>query len=235
MSDVAEGNQGPLTGVGLTGTAMFMATDVLIAINDREHIVQTPAYDLQSFCWVILYVVYKAALKATSSSSLNGWTGEDIEDIKQLKKEYTELFSAATVENLLEQRSRRLSPVPRYAYKRWREPANWAIANLMKYCKATAQEGGLYLQSLVDFVWHFLKQVEQSDGPHRDLRLPKEYALVPPFWSEEDDRKGQEDGDTGGAQTMSTGSIEAPGPVSLAEHDRFIQGLETLLNYMEAS
>ncbi|KAI0353169.1 hypothetical protein OH77DRAFT_632907 [Trametes cingulata] len=229
MSQVPKRNQGHLTEDGMAGIAgIFSASEVLIAVKQRKYIVQTPAHDLQSFCWTILYVVYKAALKPVSGASLKGWSGEDTQ---KLKKEYKELFAAATVQSLLMQRSRRLGPFPAYEDRPSEDTRNWGIAKLMDYCTATAQEEGEYLEALIEYIWDVLKRSEPKTVEEAKW---KRYGFLPPYSPKDDDGESRKDGDKG-TQTMSTASIEVSGSLSSPEHARLIEVLETLLTYMEAS
>ncbi|KAI0353170.1 hypothetical protein OH77DRAFT_1427554 [Trametes cingulata] len=207
---------------------LFMAHELLLPVvcPSRWHALhQTPAHDLQSFCWLIVYLLYKVALEPRSIERL-GWT---IEEVRALKNVYNEVFAAPTIEKLLMQRSYRLGRPPGYADIRSEETISWGIVELMNYCTTTAQDGGEYLLALLEVVWDVLQRSEPKI-PRK--RMWKRYGF---FSSKEDGGEGQEDGDKG-AQTMNTPSLDsAPGPLSSPEHACLIHVLETLLTYMEAS
>ncbi|KAI0682253.1 hypothetical protein C8Q76DRAFT_804373 [Earliella scabrosa] len=77
-------------GDGLTGTAIFVATDVLRAAVKNEPISRTVGQDLESICYAILYAVYKHGMDALKGSQR-----------KPLEEEFRRLFVATSLEELI--------------------------------------------------------------------------------------------------------------------------------------
>ncbi|RPD53719.1 hypothetical protein L227DRAFT_557267 [Lentinus tigrinus ALCF2SS1-6] len=79
----------------VAGTAIFMAQSVLEAVLDKKPIVRTAVHDVESFCWVILYAIYKHAIDDTNV----------VKNIPNLKQEFRGLFAAYSIQNLLNRRA----------------------------------------------------------------------------------------------------------------------------------
>ncbi|KAH9891321.1 hypothetical protein C8Q73DRAFT_792734 [Cubamyces lactineus] len=88
---------------GMTGPGRFTATEVLMSVAQDIAITPTASHDLQSVLWSILYVIYYDAHSELNGSSRS--TKMQLSTIRDgLQKEYTLLFSASSVENLLASR-----------------------------------------------------------------------------------------------------------------------------------
>ncbi|TFK83457.1 hypothetical protein K466DRAFT_602835 [Polyporus arcularius HHB13444] len=89
-----------VAGDGMTGTAAFMATELLRAIREDKTITRTFAQDAESLGYVILYSLYKHAVEDSQVSN----------DLRaELSKEFTEFFSAVSIAGLLSKRAQRFS------------------------------------------------------------------------------------------------------------------------------
>ncbi|RPD79631.1 hypothetical protein L226DRAFT_567713 [Lentinus tigrinus ALCF2SS1-7] len=97
-------------GDGMTGTAIFMAQSVLEAVLDKKPIVRTAVHDVESFCWVILYAIYKHAIDDTNvvkniPNVKNILTEDNSTFLTKLKQEFRGLFAAYSIQNLLNRRA----------------------------------------------------------------------------------------------------------------------------------
>ncbi|KAI0656833.1 hypothetical protein C8Q70DRAFT_1009106 [Cubamyces menziesii] len=91
---------------GMTGQGLFMATEVLISVARDIAIIHTASHDLQSVLWAILYAIYRNAHTKLDDDILSRNTKTRLSTIKDgLKKEYSLLFSASSVEDLLASRA----------------------------------------------------------------------------------------------------------------------------------
>ncbi|KAI0668724.1 hypothetical protein C8Q78DRAFT_242121 [Trametes maxima] len=81
----------------MTGTPTFMATEVLVAIRDGPHLTRTRYHDLESFIWVVLYVIYQRYVRRDTGAA--AWKYHEY-----LFEEKTRLFSASDLQQLVSQR-----------------------------------------------------------------------------------------------------------------------------------
>ena len=76
---------------------MFMASSLVRAITSKRELPpRNASQDLESFLWVLIYVVYKNGVDEGGASSANNLNG--------LAREFNALFSAHSSERLLERR-----------------------------------------------------------------------------------------------------------------------------------
>ncbi|KAI0692914.1 hypothetical protein C8T65DRAFT_744929 [Cerioporus squamosus] len=131
-----------LPGDGLTGTAIFMAQAVLEAVSNGQPIVRTAEHDLESFCWVIIYVVYKHALDDTE-------TLEKIETQNfrnALLDEFRALFAAYSIADLTGRRAKVMAKSADILA---------GIASLQKYA-VHVEKDGRYLEGIILVIWGYL-------------------------------------------------------------------------------
>ncbi|KAI0641193.1 hypothetical protein C8Q79DRAFT_327555 [Trametes meyenii] len=86
----------PKPGPRMTGTPTFMATEVLVAIRDDLPLTRTRYHDLESFIWVVLYVIYQRYVRRDTGAE---WTYHP-----KLLEEKRRLFSASEVAVFISQR-----------------------------------------------------------------------------------------------------------------------------------
>ncbi|KAI0697941.1 hypothetical protein C8T65DRAFT_813437 [Cerioporus squamosus] len=135
-------------GDGLTGTAIFMAHTVLIAVCAELPIVRTKEHDLESFLWVILYVVYKHAMDDTEvlrKVPIDGFP-------QKLYNEFRDLFSATSIRILLEKRDAvfgKSSPVEGNVE---RSDLRAGAANLFAYAQS-GRSGGRRPSTVISLVF----------------------------------------------------------------------------------
>lgn len=80
-----------------------MATALLKAVAEQVSIRRSAEHDLESFCWVMLYIVY---VKARSNARDRQWAR-----VAELESEFVELFSALDAGTLVKNRTDRLNPM----------------------------------------------------------------------------------------------------------------------------
>ncbi len=82
-----------------------MAQVVLYAVSSGQAIVRTAEHDLESFCWVIIYVIYKHALDDTETLQIIAEeSATDFQDT--LAKEFRALFAAFSISDLIGRREK---------------------------------------------------------------------------------------------------------------------------------
>ena len=82
---------------------MFMASSLVRAITSKRELPpRNASQDLESFLWVLIYVVYKNGVDEGGASPANNLNG--------LAREFNALFSAHSAERLLERRFSFLQP-----------------------------------------------------------------------------------------------------------------------------
>ncbi|KAI0638795.1 hypothetical protein C8Q77DRAFT_1069052 [Trametes polyzona] len=153
---------------GMSGTAMFMASEVLHLIDSSgDHEVQrTVSHDLQSFLWTILYVVFKHTMDSLErTKDPKGFQRQIIEE------EYRQMFSAISVKGLINLRLQQFKS-HRSIYVQItptaRAPA--PIEHLMRYVAHTDP----ILIDLIDTTWNLLA----SGKPSKDRAPPSKATLA---------------------------------------------------------
>ena len=143
------------------GTIMFISMDLVVALIRRVTTVQRePKQDLESFLWVLLYVVYKNAVDKGGAvlvdPSLRG----------ELKNEFDKLFSAASVDQL---RCRRLSYLIRYEYHK-------ALYAYSKKISSTGRNLYLTVVRVITALKRLIPADLTSDETREMMRMDKEYG-----------------------------------------------------------
>ncbi|TFK92633.1 hypothetical protein K466DRAFT_539561 [Polyporus arcularius HHB13444] len=142
-------------GDGLTGTAIFMAYKVLLALSADLPIVRTKEHDLESFLWVIVYVVYKHALNDTEVLAQVPIAGFP----KKLRDEFHNLFSATSIHKLVHKRNEVQFTSDPYANDVETSDVRDGVANLLAYADQVDQmdddlDGELH--ATLGVFWHYL-------------------------------------------------------------------------------
>ena len=80
---------------------MFTSVDLLAALDEgKENVARKPGQDLESFLWVLLYVVFKNALDESSLET----AGSDAETRIGLQEDFDTLFTATSTGELFKNR-----------------------------------------------------------------------------------------------------------------------------------
>ncbi|KAI0759460.1 hypothetical protein BD413DRAFT_681596 [Trametes elegans] len=162
-------NEAPAAKVGdtITGTALFMATSLLQEISRaREEGQQTitlargEEHDIESFYWVIFFVLYKRAL-------LNERLKKKGENYQSLNREFCSLYTAKSTGHLADERSRRL-----------REPGYKGIQVLRHYLQVFESEPLIrFVEALWKSLRSFLPGSQEGDEPNKD-RFERSYKVA---------------------------------------------------------
>ncbi|OJT05972.1 hypothetical protein TRAPUB_3159 [Trametes pubescens] len=144
-------------------TMFFMATQLLNVVVEaaranpveRVCIPHTAATDLESFCWVIMYVVYRRTIDDKDLRAGNSAAHAAIEH------EFAQLFSATSMEGLAQSRRRRLQ-YGQACY--WGELGIEKLLGHMIEQRCTEPLAGLLLA-----VWKALWECASSDADSDDL------------------------------------------------------------------
>ena len=133
-----------------------MATELLRASLKEVTISRTVKHDLEALCWVIVYAIYKHALDHTPRGS-----GEH----KELRDEFCAIFSAISIQKLLDLRAKALSGSQDESDL---DSLFKAIHKLQQYTFAIHED----LAGFLDFIWYLLHKIQPRYYHVADV-LPK--------------------------------------------------------------
>ncbi|KAL1938739.1 hypothetical protein VTO73DRAFT_11342 [Trametes versicolor] len=143
----------------------FMATKLLNVIvktatahpGETVCIPHTTASDLESFCWVIMYVVYRRTIDDSGLQAENSTAHAEI------THEFARLFSATSIEGLAQSRRRRLS---------YGQGCYWGELGMEKLLEHMEQQCEP-LAGLLLAVWRALWESASSDAGSKK-KIPEE-------------------------------------------------------------
>ena len=138
------------------GTPLFMATELLRASLKEVTISRTVKHDLEAVCWVTVYAIYKHALDHTPHGS---------REHKELRDEFCAIFSAISIQKLLDLRAKALSTSQDASDT---DSLFQAIHKLQQYTFAIHKD----LAGFLDFIWYLLYKVQPRYSLVADV-LPK--------------------------------------------------------------
>ncbi|TBU54310.1 hypothetical protein BD310DRAFT_858831 [Dichomitus squalens] len=154
---VVKSNKTVPHGDGLTGTALFMATEKLKAAAKQDFtFVHKIEHDIESFEWVILYTIYRHSLRCMTTGRLR----------TSVENEAGRLFSTSSIQSLYQ---RRCTALPSFEE---------SISNLLQY--VTEEQQAPELASLLNQIsWDLrhryecmiMRAIEPNLGFHEDSAL----------------------------------------------------------------
>lgn len=139
--------------------------------GERVYIPHTAATDIESFCWVIMYVVYRRTIDGS------GLQAEDSTAHAEMKREFARLFSALNPGKLAQERQRLL--------KVGRVAAANGMRNLLRYMERECQP----LAALLLAVWKVLRECADFDTGTEDLPAWRVEAIQAAFEAENKERQ----------------------------------------------
>ncbi|RPD53712.1 hypothetical protein L227DRAFT_567792 [Lentinus tigrinus ALCF2SS1-6] len=145
----------------ISGTPIFMATEILQASLDEMTITQTLEHDLEALCWVIVYVVFLHGLRNTGKGS---------EEYQSLWNEFRFLFSSVSIQVL--RRLRYEAFQPPLSQKDQEDPDSLyrSIRNLQRYAEKVHED----LAGILDVIWVVLREAQPRPIPKMNTtRRPK--------------------------------------------------------------
>ncbi|KAI0369970.1 hypothetical protein BV20DRAFT_330294 [Pilatotrama ljubarskyi] len=150
-----EGSESDAPEDWMTGATVFMATELLHAIDAKTPIDHTVSHDLQSFCWVILYLLHRGAIvkplpcpRKKESATPQQDPGSDFTyTLAGIKDEYNKLFTAMRAEGLVDGR----------AHMFLGSSYHHSLENLWRYFRS---HGHGSIAALVAMLFKFLERCE---------------------------------------------------------------------------
>ncbi|OJT07954.1 hypothetical protein TRAPUB_1165 [Trametes pubescens] len=133
-----------------------MATELLEHLISGSSIRRTVSQDLQSFCWVIIYITFKytaVELMAMSTSAIKEIVGFNNKNVRQ---EFHTLFSATSATDLVNQRKVAFRMKAGTVEHRGQALAYAGIENLYNYVKSK----DVALARHLSMIWHLLKMCQ---------------------------------------------------------------------------
>ena len=132
-----------------------MATEVLLASLAQQTITRTLEHDLESLCWVIVYVLFKHGLDHTPRGSPTH---------HELRSEFDRIFSAASIQSLKDLRYTALGPSQHTEEKETRFKS---IRGLQRYTEQIHED----LAGFLDTMWWLLQNAQPlSSEADTDVR-----------------------------------------------------------------
>ncbi|KAJ3018700.1 hypothetical protein NUW54_g271 [Trametes sanguinea] len=144
-----------------TGRFIFKASEVLMGIHHNTPVSITRSHDLQSFLWVILYVVYRRAVEAIPETR----EVEPMEHHERLRAEYNALFTVYGATDLLNSRAALFAKLYVHDMDASKLPAVCAgIQTLLLHGR-----GDDALRRLLETIWIILKECQPLNVAEEDV------------------------------------------------------------------
>ncbi|KAI9065508.1 hypothetical protein FKP32DRAFT_1756572 [Trametes sanguinea] len=144
---------------GMTGTMVFIASEVLRGIAGGAPFSRNKSHDLQSFLWTIIFIGYYSAIRAVERKDGSRPKPPVKIDHRGLRKEYHALFPSTTPQDLAESRLA--------AFRSSRPGKPYAgIQYLFLYATAVDEIDGHPDQGLIVLVmgaWSILRRCEPEE------------------------------------------------------------------------
>ncbi|KAI9065515.1 hypothetical protein FKP32DRAFT_473386 [Trametes sanguinea] len=145
----------------LTGRFIFKASEVLMGIHHNTPVSRTRSHDLQSFLWVILYVVYRRAVEEIPELR----EVEPMEHHERLRAEHNALFTVYGATDLLNSRAALFAKFYVHDMDDSKPPAACAgIQALLLHA-----QGDDALRRLLETIWIILKQCQPLNVAEEDV------------------------------------------------------------------